>query len=78
MKSQNNAADHGQVKLGVYSQKIAVVPSGVLIVLYVKFGDTLLVVQQLVLLVAVVLKILNKDVVKFNLKFLFILSILIL
>ena len=64
MRYQSNAAKHGPAELGVHFLKIAAVLSGVLLVLYVKFGDTLLVVQQLVLWGAVVLKIQNKDVVK--------------
>jgi hypothetical protein len=64
MRSQSNAAEQVPAESGVYFLKIAAVLSGVLLVLYVKSGDTLLVVQQLVLWAAVVLKILNKDVVK--------------
>ena len=64
MRSQSNAAEHGPVESGVHSLKIAAVLSGVLLVLYVRFGDTSLVVHQLVLWGVVVLKIQNKDVVR--------------
>ena len=64
MRSQSNAVVHGPAESEVHFRKIAAVLFGVLLVLYVKFGDTLLVVQQQVLWAVVVLKILNKDVVK--------------
>ena len=64
MRSQSNAAENGPVESGVYSLKIAAVLSGVLLVLYVRFGDTSQVVHQLVLWGVVVLKIQNKDVVR--------------
>ena len=46
MRSQSNAAEHAPAEPGVHCLKIAAVHSGVLLALYVKFGDTLSVVQK--------------------------------
>ena len=64
MRSQSNVAEHDPAESGVHYLKIAAVLSGVLLVQYVKFGDTLLVEQLLVLRDAAVFKIRNRDVVK--------------
>ena len=64
MRSQSNAAEHGPAESGVHSLKIAAVLSGVLLVLYVKFGDISLVEQPQELKVVAVLQIRNRDVVK--------------
>jgi hypothetical protein len=66
MKSQSDAAKHEPAESGVHFLKIAAVLFGVLLVLYVKSGDILLVVNPKEQKAVAVLKIQNKDVARIN------------